>query len=219
VLRLAIGLTQKEMAALVNRSPVTIQKVELGQLHLGEELGQEIASATGVSLEWLLENDVSKPAVNDDGAPYTREDFEEAQSENPRSTEDTFERLIDATMGFPLMIALISRGLLAAHRVGKGKLARYRLMNAIMKATADFKGFNEIAEDLQIALRNYPASFKGDVSPKDLVFASMNLISPILQKHYVETAKTSNRHFTALPKKKTSAVPAGSIKARSKKGK
>jgi transcriptional regulator with XRE-family HTH domain len=82
VLRYTIGpeMTQKEMARLLNRSPVTIQKIELNKLPLAESLAQEISRQTGVSLEWLLMNDVSLPIIDTRAQPYTRERFEAFQA-------------------------------------------------------------------------------------------------------------------------------------------
>ena len=61
ILRTTIGLTQKEMADLVNRAPSTIQSVELGKLPLSEDLAMLIAEATGVDPGWLLEEDPTTP--------------------------------------------------------------------------------------------------------------------------------------------------------------
>jgi len=61
ILRTTIGLTQKEMADLVQRSTRTIQAVELGQLPLSEDLAKLIAEATGVDQIWLLENNPKTP--------------------------------------------------------------------------------------------------------------------------------------------------------------
>lgn len=84
ILRHAVGpneLTQKELARLVGKSPVTIQKIEIGQLVMSESLAQEIVRQTGVSLAWLLKGDVSKPPVEEEtGRPYTKESFEFTQS-------------------------------------------------------------------------------------------------------------------------------------------
>ena len=61
ILRTTIGLTQKEMADLVDRTPSTIQSVELGKLPLSEDLAMLIAEATGVDPGWLLEDDPTTP--------------------------------------------------------------------------------------------------------------------------------------------------------------
>lgn len=89
VLRRAIGpeMTQKEMARILKRSPVTVQKIELNQLPLGESLAQEISFQTGVSLEWLLLNDLSRPPLNSFGEPYSRDSFEQRQAAIRSNTE------------------------------------------------------------------------------------------------------------------------------------
>ena len=84
VLRVTIGLTQKEMGDLVGRAARTIQAVELGKLPLSEDLAMLIAQATGIDAGWLAEGDPSIPprkgltAQNWGMAtgPYTREDYE-----------------------------------------------------------------------------------------------------------------------------------------------
>jgi DNA-binding XRE family transcriptional regulator len=80
VLRVLLGIGQKQMGELVGRSMRTIQAVELGQLKLSEELAVEIARQTGVSLDWLTAGDVSKPPVTWNGKPYSKKNFEEAQA-------------------------------------------------------------------------------------------------------------------------------------------
>jgi transcriptional regulator with XRE-family HTH domain len=61
ILRTIIRLTQKEMADLVQRSPRTIQAIELGQLPLSEELAMVIAQETGIDAGWLLEKNPATP--------------------------------------------------------------------------------------------------------------------------------------------------------------
>jgi transcriptional regulator with XRE-family HTH domain len=84
VLRTAIGLTQKEMAALVDRAARTIQSIELGKLPLSEDLAMTLAQATGVDAGWLLEDNPATPprkglTVDNLGTgigEYTRSDYE-----------------------------------------------------------------------------------------------------------------------------------------------
>jgi transcriptional regulator with XRE-family HTH domain len=80
VLRLAIGLSQKELADLIKRSARTIQAIELGQMALSDELGQEICRQTAVSQKWLIANDVKKPILDKRGKPYTRHSYEHQQA-------------------------------------------------------------------------------------------------------------------------------------------
>ncbi|MBN2507765.1 MAG: helix-turn-helix transcriptional regulator [Verrucomicrobia bacterium] len=79
VLRLTLGLSQKEFADLVKRSVATIQSIELGRLALSEELGEEIVRQTGISRAWLFGDEPNKPPVIFGQEPYTRKCFEEAQ--------------------------------------------------------------------------------------------------------------------------------------------
>lgn len=84
VLRTTLGLTQKEMAQLVQRSARTIQAIELGKLPLSEELALMIAQATGVDAGWLLEKNPDTPPrkglmaahAGQATGVYTREDYE-----------------------------------------------------------------------------------------------------------------------------------------------
>ena len=61
VLRILIGINQRELADLCACSPRTIQAVELLKLPLSTNLAQKISAATGVSLEWLLDGDCEAP--------------------------------------------------------------------------------------------------------------------------------------------------------------
>ena len=88
VLRTMIGITQKEMAAILECSTPTIQAVELGKLKLSPGLAQRVAFQTGVGIEWLLANDISKPPVSARGDSYTKARFEEYQAAllSPKTT-------------------------------------------------------------------------------------------------------------------------------------
>jgi transcriptional regulator with XRE-family HTH domain len=84
ILRITIGLTQKEMGALVKRAARTIQSIELGKLPLCEDLALAIAEATGVDESWLFKGDTSAPPekgmtliqAGRGAGVYTRADYE-----------------------------------------------------------------------------------------------------------------------------------------------
>ena len=82
VLRILVGLTQKEMAAVLHCSAPTIQAIELDKLKLSEKLAGFASLQTGINLAWLLRNDVTKPPVDVKGKPYTQKTFEQFQSTN-----------------------------------------------------------------------------------------------------------------------------------------
>lgn len=77
ILRLTLGLTQKEMADLAGTATITIQSIESGKRPLSEKLGEHIAAVTGVQMYWLMAGDPKAPIVAEDGAPYTRKRYEE----------------------------------------------------------------------------------------------------------------------------------------------
>ncbi len=104
VLRTTIGLTQKELGALVNRAARTIQSIELGKLALSEELAQRLAEATGIEAGWLLEGNPDTPPrkgltadnLGASSGPYTRSDFEfhRAFMESPVATSEEMEAVV-----------------------------------------------------------------------------------------------------------------------------
>jgi transcriptional regulator with XRE-family HTH domain len=77
ILRLTLGLTQKEMADLAGCATITIQSIETGKKPLSEKLGEHIAAVTGVQLYWLMAGDPKAPMVADDGSPYARELYQQ----------------------------------------------------------------------------------------------------------------------------------------------
>lgn len=80
VLRNVIGITQKELARLLECSTPTVQAVELGKLKLSHDLAQRINFQTAADTEWLLANDVTRPPVTGLGEPYTKALFENRQT-------------------------------------------------------------------------------------------------------------------------------------------
>jgi transcriptional regulator with XRE-family HTH domain len=76
ILRLTLGLTQKEMAGIAGTAAITIKSIESGQRPLKEQLAEHIAAITGVQLYWLLAGDPREPIIAENGEPYTRELFE-----------------------------------------------------------------------------------------------------------------------------------------------
>jgi transcriptional regulator with XRE-family HTH domain len=76
ILRITLGLTQKEMADVAGTATITIQSIESGKRPLKEKLAEHIAAVTGVQLYWLLGGDPNAPIIAEGGEPYTRELFE-----------------------------------------------------------------------------------------------------------------------------------------------
>jgi len=82
-LRLFLNLGQKEMAEVCSCSVDTIQSIELGRLALSDSLARRISNATGISVGWLLGNDLKAPLISDDGyfKPFTVEHYNQRRSD------------------------------------------------------------------------------------------------------------------------------------------
>lgn len=131
VLRSFLGLTQKEMADLVECSTPTIQAIELGKLKLSEKLGVTLAAKTGVSLDWLMRNDVTAPIVDPRGEPYTKESFEFNRANDFADPHRIFPDYFNAETIAGLCIAMLLRTILIGHRHGRTDITAYRLGHAI----------------------------------------------------------------------------------------
>ena len=81
VLRATTGLTQQQLAELVQCSRPTIQAIELNKLGLSQKLAARVSFHTGISAAWLLKNEYNVPPVCRDNPnhPYTREVFEKTR--------------------------------------------------------------------------------------------------------------------------------------------
>jgi hypothetical protein len=166
ILRHTIGpdMTQKEMARLVKRSPVTIQKIELLKLPLAETLGAEIAFRTGVNLDWLMKNDTSAPILGDDLKPYTREVFELCQSRKPNDPQLLFHAYFNVPAIIAMSVMNIARGALAAqaaNEVGAVELFGYRITKATGDVIEHMDGFEDLfkkwGDRLNTAMRSNDA--------------------------------------------------------------
>ena len=76
------NLTQKELAGYAGTSTATVQAIELEKLKLSPRLAFKISEATGCDYSWLLENDLSRPPVNQNKDPYSKADLIRAQSKD-----------------------------------------------------------------------------------------------------------------------------------------
>ena len=84
------GLSQAELATIIDCARLSIHALEAGKLKLSEKMADKIALHTGVSKAWLLANDIKTPPVcaRDSGRPYTKEDFEMTRAEIQRPRTD-----------------------------------------------------------------------------------------------------------------------------------
>ena len=78
-IRIECDLTQDQLAEMLHRAKVSIQKIEQGQMSLSEELAEQIEKELDVSAAWLLENNPDSQPVTPRGGRWTKELFEFAQ--------------------------------------------------------------------------------------------------------------------------------------------
>ena len=166
VLRQIVGLGQKEFGKLVNRSPRTIQSIELGRHALSSELARRIAVETGVSIAWLLDGNAKvEPYVwGADEIPYTKEHYERtrgliARGINPTVLGIVGEEALKHTLGeeefqrhlrntvffegnwldrFQTMLRQLFAAIAAADRVGREEIAEHRLSEFVDRMKKDF---------------------------------------------------------------------------------
>src|SRR5438552_13816969 len=80
ILRAKCGIDDSEMAKILDRSVHTIHSIECGRIKLTKELASRMARGTGISLQWLLDDNTSVEPTDADGKEYTRATFDRAQA-------------------------------------------------------------------------------------------------------------------------------------------
>jgi transcriptional regulator with XRE-family HTH domain len=63
-------MNREELAKLIGRSPLTVRAIEQGKLPLSFAVAAKVTAATGIGIEWLIDNDPKQPPVDKRGAPY-----------------------------------------------------------------------------------------------------------------------------------------------------
>jgi transcriptional regulator with XRE-family HTH domain len=155
VLRILVGLTQKEMAAVLHCSAPTIQAIELGKLNLSEKLAGFASLQTGVNLAWLLEDDVTKPPINTKGKPYTKKTFEEFQA-IAGFRKDPLHASEVATFFRAKLTQRLSALLLRAYINEETDLCTYKLS----------KAFDELEKQFQVTAEDHKAMIPPKRTPR-----------------------------------------------------
>jgi transcriptional regulator with XRE-family HTH domain len=137
VLRVLVGLTQKEMAAILDCSTPTIQAVELGKLKLSEKLAEHISIKTGIKIDWLLQNDVGQPPMDVAGAPYTKQTYENYQAQSSYQ-HDAFGAVFSTVYCHMANMARLEALILRAFTDDKMPLCAYKLSQAFDKLDQEF---------------------------------------------------------------------------------
>ena len=142
IVRTTVGLTQKELAAVLGCSVPTIQSIELGRLKLSEGLAQRVVENTGVDLACLLHNDPSQPVLDQTGQPYTRAEFDRWQA-NKAFSQDHAHSLPEEVGDYMLLwslfkrhVRLLAETLAHAYTRNQSRLFAYKC-NLALKQLAD----------------------------------------------------------------------------------
>jgi transcriptional regulator with XRE-family HTH domain len=212
ILRVLIGFTQKEMAQILECSVPTIQAVELGKLKLSPKLAQRVHFQTGVSIEWLLDGDVSKPPVTEEGMAYTKALFEGRQASLLAPKETSHEALFDlwtSWMMFIKHVKVLAILYTEAYKRRKVPLIFYKsLMSAkdlfektigpdkrIEKQLEELKYRNLLVPVSLFELCDTLESFEADTYEelKRIVKRQKQPISAFVRDHFREYGKRSRR--------------------------
>lgn len=167
ILRLTLGLSQKEMAEFAGTAMITLQAIEAGRRPLKEKLAAHIAAITGVQLYWLLAGDPKAPIVAENGEPYTRQLFEgnkrllfeRKHSQRRREAEYEF---IPEILG----LALLTSYSILRHAHGEQRLgwAFYKLQTAIDGVAEELGRDESIDEAIEQLTTDHPTRGKFDAA-------------------------------------------------------
>jgi|EndMetStandDraft_4_1072995.scaffolds.fasta_scaffold07646_5 transcriptional regulator with XRE-family HTH domain len=155
ILRSILGLSVKEFAEIIGKSPSTIPALETGRLPLSEDTALRISRETGVALAWLLDGDPDVRPYHDEvwnGGVYDRETFEEIQAYKKENfdfeiipPEDTPDRLLISSIATTLpWLSIYS----AARKQGKDKIAIYVLHKCFREMQERFGRDEEIEKQV-----------------------------------------------------------------------
>ena len=160
VLRTTIGLTQKEMAALLGVSTPTIQAIELGKLKLSDRLAEKICYETGVNSCWILSNDVQIPPYRYSCTELNAAPFAE-QYEIYRANLRTSD-ILDAdkaNLCFTMTMEGVAELILSAYAEGKLPLCMLKLDHVLLELRKTFPWVQERVPHTRIRIEGSKTMF------------------------------------------------------------
>ena len=157
VLRTVIGLTQKEVASLLECSVPTVQAIELGKLRMSMKLAGALFNQTCVNLDWLMNDDVSKPPTDYEDNPYTRQTFEQAQAmlhSPPQDSSDVRRSLFYVRACFRNAVDQIAILYARAYRESRVQMCDYKISDALDELIDETVGTDRLTpEEKERALK------------------------------------------------------------------
>jgi transcriptional regulator with XRE-family HTH domain len=139
VLRNIAGITQRELAEMVDCAPITVQSIELGKLRLSERLARRIALQTGADLDWLMAGDYKTPPTcpREAGEPYSKRHYQMTRAEIADPRTDPFD-LAHAENVLADAARQLAGGLLTAYRKNQSIFFYYKLREALEDFRVEF---------------------------------------------------------------------------------
>jgi transcriptional regulator with XRE-family HTH domain len=140
VLRILLGLTQKEMASLLECSTPTIQAIELGKLAMSHKFADNLSHQAGVSYEWLMDDDVSNPPVDFHDQPYTKASFDYRRAlllAPPEDSSDVRRNLFAARASFRCAVEQLAILFKYAYQGGSTNMCAYKIRTALRELIVD----------------------------------------------------------------------------------
>jgi transcriptional regulator with XRE-family HTH domain len=175
-------LQQKELADIVGCSTSTIKRVELGDLKLSRRLARKLSEVLGVSINYLLANDLHKKPVTDSSEPWTREVYENLPGRRWRNLDPServwkllySEMLISRFQEYWGMINSVPNPLEAAWKLSEklekayvAFLREYPPAFAVLKhAQNEHPFFKPVATRYEVTKRSLKQGYPRDYAPR-----------------------------------------------------
>lgn len=152
LLRNVTGLNQAGFANDIGLKLSTVQNVESGRAKLTEEQARQVAAATFVDLAWLLSDGPPCDPVMTSGAPYTRNQYENARAQNAAGSSPEFvvQMLPDYAASFYGQLRAILSSAAKAHRA---EVAVWKVGRVMESLRADFGNDEKLMSGKQFAER------------------------------------------------------------------
>ena len=138
-------LEQHRLARRVGCSVEAIRRVEKGRVELSEALAIKIEEATGVSLRWLMRNDLSEPPVTSEGYPYTLAEYERHQAQKHDFAQVGIDTTLRGNVPGLLFKAynVLHQTMFTAIQRGRHRSAMYRFTEFVEEFRKEFTGVQE----------------------------------------------------------------------------
>ncbi|HIF09348.1 MAG TPA: XRE family transcriptional regulator [Sneathiellales bacterium] len=143
-LRNVIGLSQKKFGELCGVTRDTILSIETGRLKLSEKLATRIAEETGVTMNWLLENDLSTEPTDSDHYPITKSTFEHVQADGIDNSVEQNRYML--AIGFTSIVTAHAK----AMKQGQAKLFFYKLNACLGMLEEEFSDTAQVKKAMKM---------------------------------------------------------------------